>query len=467
MEILDGSVISTALPEMARSFHVGVVNLNIGMTAYLLAISILIPISGWIADRYGSRSVFAAAIGIFTVASVLCGGCHTLTQFVLMRILQGVGGAMMVPVGRLIVLRIAPKDRLAEAIAYITWPGLTALVLGPPFGGFMTTYASWRWIFFFNLPLGGIAFILALLWIENIREEKKQPFDALTFLFASLASTGMVYALERLGGNNLHLKTPVLALVFSLSSGFIAAAVARRNPASSLIDIESLQFKSYALSVYGGSAFRVAVSALPFLLPLMFQITFGLSAFRSGLYLLGLFAGDLGMKGLVIQVLRRFGFRKVLIVNGVISTASMALCATFSPGTPIVVILSLLFLHGASRSLQFTAITTLAYTEILPSKMSRANGFLSGVMQFSMGMGVAVGALALRCVIHASGHTVLSPQLHDFQLAILLMSILAFGPVINGFGLPLDVGAQTSGHKQAATKGSASKRALREDSIQR
>ena len=200
MENLDGTIIATALPQMARSFHVGAVNLNIGMTAYLLTLAVFIPISGWVADRFGSRSVFAAAILTFTAASLLCGLSKTLTQFTLMRILQGIGGAMMVPVGRLIVLRNTPKDQLTQAIAYISWPGLTALVLGPAIGGFITTYWSWHWIFFLNLPLGVAALILTLLWIENVRSEETHSFDWLTFVLGGAASSGAVYAMEKLGG---------------------------------------------------------------------------------------------------------------------------------------------------------------------------------------------------------------------------------------------------------------------------
>jgi EmrB/QacA subfamily drug resistance transporter len=448
MENLDGTIIATALPQMAHSFHVGAVNLNIGMTAYLITLAVFIPISGWVADRFGSRSVFAAAIATFTVASLLCGAAHTLTQFTLMRIVQGVGGAMMVPVGRLIVLRTTPKDKLAEAIAYITWPGLTALVVGPPLGGFITTYASWHWIFFLNLPLGIIALILTLLWVENVRTGEKHSFDWLTFLLAGFASAGAVYAMEKLGSEGVQWQLPGIVLVLSLLSGVSAIVAARRNPATSFIDLESMKLKSYSLSVYGASAFRISVTVLPFLLPLMFQIAFGLNAFQSGLYLLALFAGDLSMKVIVIQVLRRFGFRRILIVNGVITAASMALCATLSPATPIVLILSILFFHGAFRSMQFTCMTTLAYAEIPPGRMSRANGFLSAVMQLSMGMGVAVGAITLRLVAHAHGHSAAVPQLRDFHLAILLVAILALGPVFNSLGLSADAGATTSGHRQ-------------------
>ena len=393
MENLDGTIIATALPQMSRSFHVSAVSLNIGMTAYLLTLAVFIPISGWVADRIGSRTVFATAIGIFTLASLLCGMSHTLTQFTLMRILQGVGGAMMVPVGRLVVLRSTPKDQLAQAIAYISWPGLTALVIGPPLGGFITTYMSWHWIFFLNLPLGAIALVLTMLWVENVRTDEVHPFDWITFLLAGFASTGVVYAMEKLGAEGVHWQLPSVILALSVLSGVLAIAAARRKPATSLIDLESLRMKTYSLSVYGASAFRIAVSVLPFLLPLMFQISFGLNAFRSGVYLLALFGGDLSMKAFVIQVLRRFGFRRILIVNGVITAASMALCAILSPATSPALIVSILFFHGACRSMEFTCMTTLAYSEIPSNRMSRANGFLSAVMQLGMGMGVAVGAI--------------------------------------------------------------------------
>jgi EmrB/QacA subfamily drug resistance transporter len=448
MENLDGTIIATALPQMARSFHVGAVNLNIGMTAYLLTLAVFIPISGWVADRFGSRSVFAWAIGVFTLASLLCGAAGTLTQFTCMRILQGIGGAMMVPVGRLIVLRTTPKEKLTQAIAYITWPGLTALVIGPPLGGFITTYASWHWIFFLNLPVGVLAFALTLLWIENVRVEERHPFDWTTFLLGGFASTGAVYAMEKLGGDGGSWQLPSAILALSVLSGVGAIVLARRKPTTALVDFESLKLKTYSLSVYGASAFRIAVAVLPFLLPLMFQIAFGLNAFRSGLYLLALFGGDLSMKIFVIQALRRFGFRNILLVNGVITAASMALCATLNLSTPPLLIVAILFFHGACRSMEFTCMTTLAYTEIPASRMSRANGFLSAIMQLSMGMGVAVGAITLRLVAHAHGHSAAAPQLRDFHMAILFIAVLALGPVFDSLGLPHDAGGATSGHRQ-------------------
>jgi EmrB/QacA subfamily drug resistance transporter len=450
MEMLDGTIIATALPQMAQTFHVGALSLNIGMTAYMITLAVFIPISGWVADRFGSRSVFASAIAVFTISSLLCGMSHTLNEFTLMRVFQGIGGAMMVPVGRLVVLRTAPKDQLAQAIAYITWPALGALVIGPPLGGFITTYFGWHWIFFLNLPLGIIALVLALLWIDNVRSEEKHPFDWLTFIPAGIASTCLVYALEKLGTNKTPWQLPVTILIVGIISGVLAVLAARR-PAGSLIDLESMNFKSYSLSIFGGSCFRVAVSVLPFLLPLMFQVSFGLSPFKSGLYLLALFGGDLSMKAGVIQLLRRFGFRRILIVNGFITALSIALCATIGPQTPPALLCFLLFFHGACRSIQFTSMTTLAYSEIPPQRMGTANGFLSAIMQLSLGMGVAIGAVTLRVIAHANGHPAAAPHLMDFHIAILCNAVLALFPVLDALGLAPNAGAATSGHQVQET----------------
>jgi EmrB/QacA subfamily drug resistance transporter len=446
MEMLDGTIIATALPQMARSFHVGPVSLNIGMTAYLLTLAVFIPISGWVADRFGARSVFSSAIAVFTLASVLCGLSGTLMHFMLARILQGVGGAMMVPVGRLIVLRTAPKEKLTQALAWITWPALSALVIGPPLGGFITTYFSWHWIFFLNLPIGILALVLAMLWIENARGEELHAFDWQTFLLGGFASAGAVYAMEELGGDGGHWQLPSAILALSLLSGLAAVLIARRHPQRSLIDFDSLRLKTYSLSIYGASAFRVSVAVLPFLLPLMFQIAFGLTAFQSGLYLLVLFGGDLSMKAVIIPTLRRYGFRRVLIVNGLITVASIAACATLSPSTPVWLIVAILYFHGGCRSMEFTCMTSLAFVDVECSRMSKANSFLSAVMQFSGGMGVAVGAITLRLIAHARGHSSSAPQLQDFHLAILLISVLALGPVLDSLGLKHDAGADTSGH---------------------
>src|SRR6202166_2239198 len=447
MENMDSTVIATSLPAIAADIGSTPLELKLAITSYLLALAIFIPASGWMADRYGARTIFRTAIAVFMLGSIGCAFSQSLGHFVVARFFQGMGGAMMSPVGRLVLIRTRGRQNLVDAMSFLTMPALIGPMLGPPLGGFITTYASWHWIFFLNLPIGIAALILTLLWVENVRSGEQHGFDWLTFLLAGFASAGAVYGMEKLGSEGVSWQLPALVLVLSLLSGVAAIIAAHRNPETSLIDLESMKLKTYSLSVYGASAFRIAVSVLPFLLPLMFQIAFGLNAFQSGLYLLALFSGDLTMKVFVIQALRRFGFRRLLIVNGIITAGSMALCSLLGPGTAIVLIILILFFHGASRSMQFTCMTTLAYTEIPHSRMSRANGFLSAVMQLSMGMGVAIGAITLRLVAHARGHSAAAPQLRDFHLAMLFMAVVALGPVIDSLGLPPDAGAATSGHR--------------------
>ena len=256
-----------------------------------------------------------------------------------------------------------------------------------------------------------------------------------------------MYALE-LGAGAAHWQKSLAVLTVSAMSGALAIVAARRRPKTSLIDLESMRKPTYAQAVYGASAFRIAVSVLPFLLPLMFQLAFGLSAFRSGLYLLALFAGDMSMKAMVVPVLRRWGFRQVMLVNGVLTAGSLALCATLGPATPVALLLVILCVHGAMRSLEFTCMGTLAFTEIPSSGMGRANGFLSAVMQLGMGMGVPVGAMSVRLMGQLRGETVGTPVLRDFHGAILFAAVLALGPVFNSLKLSPDAGARTSGHRR-------------------
>lgn len=449
MELLDGTVIATALPEMSRAFHVTAVHMNIGITAYLLTLAIFIPISGWFSDRLGPRTTFASAIAIFTLASLLCGLSNTLPIFVCMRVLQGIGGAMMVPVGRLVVLRVTPKHKLTETMTFMQWPGLIALVLGPPVGGFITTFTNWRWIFFLNLPLGVLALVLALRWIDSSREDEVHPFDWYTFVLGGAASTGLVYAMESLGAGNEPPLIASVVLALSLSLGVAAVLIAKRRPLVSLIDLASMKLRSYAQGVYGASAYRAAVSVLPFLLPLMFQLAFGLSAFRSGGYLLALFAGDLSMKFFVVKVLNRWGFRSTMIVNGLLATGTLAWCALLTPQTPVPLLLVMLFVHGACRSMEFTCINTLAYSEIPTERMNRANSFLSTIQQLSTGLGVPLGAISVRLVARAHGDPIALPALRDFHWAILVAAVFSLGPVINSLFLSHDAGAAASGHRLA------------------
>ncbi len=446
MENLDGTIIATALPQMGRSFHVSPVDLNIGMTAYLLMLAVFIPISGWFADRFGARTVFVSAIVVFTLSSILCGLSNGLWEFTASRVIQGIGGAMMVPVGRLVVLRTTEKHDLIRSITYITWPGLVAPVVGPPVGGFITTYASWHWIFFLNVPLGVLAIALAALWVPNSREEQPKPFDWLGFVLCGTACVTFMYGLELIGRQDTPWLTTLLFLACGCVLGVLAVLHFRRAPAP-LINLSSLKMKTFAITIWGGSLFRIAISVSPFLLPLMFQVGFGLNAFQSGLLMLGLFAGNLGMKTVTTPVLRRFGFRSVLIVNGILTAFLILACAALTPRTPTIVILGVLFVNGLCRSMQFTSLSTIAFADIPKPQMSSATSFFSMVTQLSMGTGVAAGAIALRAAALLNKHSGGAPTVADFQVAFVLVSILMLVAVIDCFSLDPESGAEVSGHR--------------------
>lgn len=394
MENLDGTIIVTALPQMALSFGVSAVDLNLGVSAYLLTLAVCIPPSGWLAGRLGARRVFCCAIILFTLASLLCAQADSLPEFVAMRVLQGMGGALMVPVGRLVVLSHTPKQQLIAAISMITWPALIAPVLGPPLGGLLATYASWRWIFYINLPIGLLALLAAYLLIPASRADQARPFDLFGFLGSGLALLGLLYGMELAG-----MGASAGAILAYLAGGalLLALTVAHlsrtRHP---LISLAPLRIPSYAVSVRGGSCFRLAINALPFILPLMFQLGFGLSAVEAGMLVLAVFAGNLSMKMFTTRLLHRYGFKRILAVNGIFNVLALLACAMLSPGTPTALIIIVLFVSGLCRSMQFTAINTLAFADVPSDQMAAANTLASTIQQMALGLGIAFGAICIR-----------------------------------------------------------------------
>ncbi|GAA3440021.1 MFS transporter [Kutzneria kofuensis] len=417
MELLDGTVISTALPNIASSFGVGAVDAGLGVTAYLLTVAVMIPLSGWLSDRYGARPVFCAAIVVFTLASVLCAASQALWQFVLARVVQGIGGAMMVPVGRTVVLRGAAKADLMAATAIITWPGLIAPVLGPPVGGVITTYASWRWIFLINVPLGAAALVAALLVVKASARERR-PFDGLGFALSAVAIACLVYGMDLAGsGTNWLLTAGLLAV--GLIVGAVAIRHARRHP-TPLLDLSPLRIRTYAATSAEGSLLRLAINMVPFLLPLLFQVGFGLSAVTSGLLVLTVFAGNLVMKTITTPTVRRFGFRRVLVGNGLLVAVSLAACAFFGSDTPYWLIAAVCFLGGAFRSLEFTGINTLAFADVPAASMSAASTLNATITQLATGMGVAVAATVV--AVAADGRV---PTVLDFHLGFLVGAAIA------------------------------------------
>jgi EmrB/QacA subfamily drug resistance transporter len=438
MENLDSTVIVTAIPQMAVSFGVAPVALSLGVSAYILAMAVLIPASGWLADRFGGKTIFASAIVIFTLASMLCGLSQDLTFFVVARVLQGIGGAMMVPVGRLVVLRAAKKEEIIGAIALIVWPGLAAPVLGPPLGGFITTYFSWHWIFFLNAPLGAIALYFALRLVPQ-GELAEKPFDWAGFVLTGAACFALMLGIQLLSLTDPPVLWVAVLLIGGLVVGVGAVWQERRLP-HPLVDLYALRFKSFSLTVVGGTLFRAAIGAVPFLLPLLFQIGFGLDAFVSGLLVLAVFAGNIVMKIFTTSTLNRFGFRRVLVVNGFLNAAVLLACALIDRTTPVPVILALLFVSGLTRSMQFTTLSTIAYAEVPQEQMNGANTVQNVIQPIGFALGIAVAALALRVagLIFPSGSPALSmPQFHT---AFVIVGLIALVGVFDTLGLAAGTG---------------------------
>jgi EmrB/QacA subfamily drug resistance transporter len=442
MENLDGTVITTAVPAMARSFGVAPLDLNIGVTAYLLALGVFIPASGWVAERFGARRVFMAAIALFTLASVLCALAPGLFEFTLLRVVQGMGGAMMVPVGRLVVLKDLPKERLIGTIATLTWPALVAPILGPALGGFISSRTSWHWIFFLNLPLGVLALVLAACLIPAQRSSSRRPFDWSGFALGGAALFSLTWGAELLSWPGVSW----LAAGEWIAIGCMLVVLEihhLRCSAHPLIELEALRLPSFAIAMFGGSLFRMAIGAVPFLLPLMFQVGFGLDALRAGLLMVAVFAGNLAMKPGTTFILRRFGFRRTLLGNGLLNVASLAACALLTPATPVWIVGAILFFGGLTRSMQFSALNTIAFVDVPQARMAAANTLFSTAFQLTMGLGIALGAVAVRAgrwLAQLAG--LAQVEAIDYRIAFILVSLVSLAGLRGALLLAADAGAR-------------------------
>ncbi|WP_346793649.1 MFS transporter [Klebsiella pneumoniae] len=448
MEFLDGTVIATALPDMARDFGVTAVELNIGISAYLITLAVLIPASGWIADRFGARAIFTLALAIFTLASVFCGLSTEVHIFVAMRILQGVGGALMVPVGRLAVLRTTPKHQLIKAIATLTWPALVAPIIGPPLGGFITRYASWHWIFFINVPLGLAAIILSLRIIPDIRETERRSFDLSGFITTSVAMVSLVTAMERLGDRQPQI-WPTLALA-ALGFGCLLYSIRHfRRAVAPMVRLDALQVPTFRVTMYGGSLFRASISAVPFLLPLLFQVGFGMDPFHSGLLVLAVFVGNLTIKPATTPLIRWLGFRRLLLINGALNVCSLLACALLAPQTPVWAIMLILYLGGVFRSIQFTGVSTLAFADVPAAQMSDANTLFSTASQLAVGLGITLGAIGIRLGEQVGDwlHLTELPGI-SFRLSFVFIALICLVGMIDSLHLAKTAGSSVSEKKK-------------------
>ena len=447
MQNLDSTVISTALPQIGASIGADPVRLSLAVTTYLLSLAVFIPISGWVADRYGARRVFRTAIVVFTLGSVLCGFSSSLLELTASRVIQGIGGAMMVPVGRLLVLRSVPKAELVRAMAWISIPAMLGPVMGPPIGGFIATYATWHWIFFLNVPIGVLGVILVSMFIPDRKELERTPFDLLGFLLSGIGLATLLFGLETLGRDGIPVSVPIALIVTGTVAIVLYCAHAARHPKPA-VDIQLFRIPTFAVAVGGGSLFRVGIGALPFLLPLMFQLGFGMTALGSGLLTFASAVGALAMKATAGPILRRLGFRRVMMWDALVSAGFLFSYALFRPDTPLSVIFALLLVGGFFRSLQFTAINTLAFADIPSERMSRATSLSSTAQQLSMSVGVAIGAGLLHLTLVVKGTSTLDAR--DFWPAFAAVGLLTGSSVLTFLTLRRDAGAEMSGHRASA-----------------
>ncbi len=440
MENLDSTVLSTALPSIAHDFGVSPIKLKLALTSYLLTIAVLIPASGWLADRFGARTIFRLAILLFTAGSICCGLSSSLPEIVASRILQGCGGAMMVPVGRLVILRSVPKSELVGSLAWLTVPALIGPILGPPVGGFITTWFDWRWIFWINVPIGVLGLTLATLFLPDVRGETRSPFDTPGFFLSGFGIAAFVTGSTALG---LDLLPPVAVGSLIGAGGlalFLYGLHARRTP-HAIIDLSLLRLPSFGGSVVGGLLFRIGVGATPFLLPLLMQLGFGLTPFQSGTVTFATAIGAILMKFIATPTLRRFGFRSVLIVNALVAGVFVAMPGFFEPTTSILMITILLGVGGLFRSLQFTATNALAYADVTSERMSRATSLSSVAQQLSISIGVSIGALALEFSTGGGPFTV-----ESFRLPFTIVGGLTMLSAVVFLLLPRNAGDEVSGH---------------------
>src|SRR3984893_9635240 len=442
MENMDSTVIATSLPAIAADIGTSPLTLKLAITSYLLSLAVFIPASGWTADRFGARAVFSIAIAVFMAGSIGCALSSSVTDFVIARILQGIGGGGVTPGGRLGRVRSIDKSALVNAMAWVTVPALVGPVIGPPLGGFITTYLTWHWIFLINIPIGLLGIFMALRYIDPIRSVDPERFDLYGLVLAGIGLGGIAFGLS-VAGLNLLPWPIVIALVAIGSISMTLYVIHARRTASPVLDFSLLRLPTMRASIIGGFLFRLGIGSLPFLLPLLMQVGFGLSPLRSGLVTFASAVGAMGMKRMAARIIRTFGFRNIIIINAVVSSIFLAACALFTIATPLLLIMILLVVGGFFRSLQFTAINTLAYAEVEPAQMSRATTLVSVNQQLAVSAGVAVGAFSVETTLLV--HHVSELSAADFAPAFIVVAVISTISAYFFYEMPADAGHQVSG----------------------
>ncbi len=443
MEMFDSTVIVTALPAMAREFDSNVVTLSLGLTAYMLSTTVLLPSSGWIADRHGTRTVFCCATAVFILSSVWCGLSSSVNEFVIARTLQGAGAALMSPVGRLVVLRGTPREQLVQTMNLLSVPALIGPVLGPPIGGLITTYASWHWCFFINVPIGCGILYLMLKHAPDVRSSERGPFDVTGFVLNGLSLASLIYGLNQLSENWPGDALSYGLISFSAMTGWLSWRHAR-SETHPLVNIRALQARTFRVCMLsGGGIFRLSIAAPIFLMPLMFQVGMGMTAFVSGMLILMHTSGDLLAKIFVSRIMNDLGFRRVLIGTAAGFAIFLGICATFSASTSYWWICLILFIGGAIRSIQMSASSSLQFAEIPQEEMSHASTLSNILMQVQRAVGVTLGAILLNIAVSLRSDVAEQMLMQiDFRIAFAVMGLISLSAVLSYWSLHKDVGAQ-------------------------
>ena len=443
MENMDSTVIATSLPAIAADIGTSPIALKLALTAYFVSLAIFIPISGWMADRFGSTNVFRAAIGVFMVGSICCAFSNSLETFVLSRFLQGVGGSMMTPIARLVLLRATPRNELVAATSWLSVPALLGPLTGPPVGGFLTTYLTWHWIFWINVPIGIIGILAATKFLPKSEPRTPRPIDLFGFLLTSIAFAGIIFGLSVISLPAIPVATGYVAVAVGAAAALLYLRHTRRA-AFPLLDPKLFQRRFFRTTVVGGFFFRIGIGAFPFLMPLMLQLTFGLTPFESGMTTFVTAFGAIMSKVLAERVYARFGFPRTLTACAVLGVVFLGINGLFTPQTPHLLIMFCLFLGGVTRSFFFTGVNVFGYADVDETEASQATVISAVAQQISIALGVAVagGLIEFTSRLHGG-----APNLGDFHIAWFVVAGIAAISALFFWRLPPDAGADVSGHR--------------------
>ena len=445
MESLDTTILNTAVPAISQALGVQPLSMKAVLASYTLSLAVFIPISGWMADRFGTRRVFSSAIALFTLGSLLCGITSDLHVLVLCRILQGVGGSMMVPVGRLTLVRTFPKSELVRAMSFVSIPSLVAPMLGPLLGGLIVHYLHWRVIFFVNIPIGLAGLLFVYHRLPDYAAARPDPLDVVGLILFGSGISLLSYVLEIFGENSLNTGEMVglLALAVALIGGYGVHAQGRRFP---LLDLALFRIRTFSTAVSGSFITRIGMGGVPFLLPLLYQVGMGLTPVQSGLLIMPQAMAALSTKFWLPRILDRLGYRRVLIGNTIAVGVVIMLFGTIGPGTPIWQIVLQALAYGGLMSLQYTAMNTLVYADVAPDKASRASSIASTAQQLSISFGVAVAGLAAVFFLNAN-HGDARAMVGGLHRAFLTLGLFTIASTLVFRKLERDDGAEETRQK--------------------